>query len=289
MKKPAVFMTGAGGGMGYESFKAMLPDIGKLYDLIILVRNSEKNHQLFDPHEGMPGLTIKYGDLLNHNDVDECIRLSDLCLHIAAFVSPQADYHPKKAMQNNYGSVRNLIESIHAQGKQDTYKFVYIGTVAETGDRMPPIHWGRVGDPIKPSMFDYYAVSKVVFCFCSPSIAPYTSNNGKSPRFFSNIARLRRCKAKYFTEYIIRSGVCQGGIKKFTKHFRRGDHRSSERLSLGRAPPKAVRGLRWAAGRSPLSRLAVTSPAERGRENGRAMLAPAIIPCLPRKHTLTPH
>ncbi len=40
-------------------------------------------------------------------------------------------------------------------------KFVYIGTVAETGDRMPPIHWGRVGDPIKPSMFDYYAVSKV--------------------------------------------------------------------------------------------------------------------------------
>ena len=161
MKKPAVFMTGAGGGMGYESFKAMLPDIGKLYDLIILVRNSEKNHHLFDPHEGMPGLTIKYGDLLNRNDVDECIRLSDLCLHIAAFVSPQADYHPKKAMQNNYGSVRNLIESIHAQGKQDTYKFVYIGTVAETGDRMPPIHWGRVGDPIKPSMFDYYAVSKV--------------------------------------------------------------------------------------------------------------------------------
>lgn len=26
---------------------------------------------------------------------------------------------------------------------------------------MPSIHWGRVGDPSKPSMFDYYAVSKV--------------------------------------------------------------------------------------------------------------------------------
>lgn len=26
---------------------------------------------------------------------------------------------------------------------------------------MPPIHWGRVGDPIKPSIHDYYAVSKV--------------------------------------------------------------------------------------------------------------------------------
>ncbi len=60
MKRPVVFMTGAGGGMGYESFKAMLPDIGKLYDLVILVRNSEKNHRLFGRHEGMQGLTVKY-------------------------------------------------------------------------------------------------------------------------------------------------------------------------------------------------------------------------------------
>ena len=156
-----VFMTGAGGGMGYESFKQMLPDIGKLYKLIILVRDSEKNHDLFDRYEKKKGLTIKYGDLLNKDDVDYCVGKSDLCLHIAAFVSPQADYFPKKAMQNNYGSTRNIVEAIRSQGKADSYKFVYIGTVAETGDRMPPIHWGRVGDPIKPSMFDYYAVSKV--------------------------------------------------------------------------------------------------------------------------------
>ena len=45
--------------------------------------------------------------------------------------------------------------------QEETTRFVSIGTVAETGDRMPPIHWGRVGDPIKPSMYDYYAVSKV--------------------------------------------------------------------------------------------------------------------------------
>ena len=161
MGKLTVFMTGAGGGMGYESFKAMLPDLGKIYDLVILVRDSEKNHGLFDKYIGTEGITVKFGDLLNKDDVAECVRLSDMCLHIAAFVSPQADYYPKKAMENNYGSTRNIIEAIHTQGKADSYKFVYIGTVAETGDRMPPIHWGRVGDPIKPSMFDYYAVSKV--------------------------------------------------------------------------------------------------------------------------------
>lgn len=161
MGRPVVFMTGAGGNMGFESFKAMFPDIGVKYDLLILVRDSDKNHKLFDQYENKNGLIVKYGDLLNKEDVSECIRLSDLCLHIAAFVSPQADYYPEKAMHNNYGSTKNLIDSIIEQGKKDTYKFVYIGTVAETGDRMPPIHWGRVGDPIKPSMFDYYAVSKV--------------------------------------------------------------------------------------------------------------------------------
>lgn len=161
MKKHTVFMTGAGGGMGHESFKAMLPDLGKLYDLVILVRDSAKNRSLFGMYTGTDGITVKYGDLLNKEDVAECVSRSDLCLHIAAFVSPQADYYPQKAMQNNFGSTRNIIEAITEQGKTDTYKFVYIGTVAETGDRMPPIHWGRVGDPIKPSMFDYYAVSKI--------------------------------------------------------------------------------------------------------------------------------
>ena len=161
MALKTVFMTGAGGGMGYESFKQMLPDAGKLYNLVILVRDSDKNRRLFERYIGTPGVLVKFGDLLNKDDVADCVRRSDLCLHIAAFVSPEADYHPKKAMENNFGSTRNIIEAIKAQGKADSYKFVYIGTVAETGDRMPPIHWGRVGDPIKPSMFDYYAVSKV--------------------------------------------------------------------------------------------------------------------------------
>ena len=161
MKRPVVLMTGAGGGMGYESFKAMLPDLGKLYDLIVFDLDTDKNRANYERYIGKPGVQVVFGDLLDRALVADCVRRSDLCLHIAAFVSPQADYHPKKAMEINFGSTRNLIEAIHEAGKAETCKFVYIGTVAETGDRMPPIHWGRVGDPIKPSMFDYYAVSKV--------------------------------------------------------------------------------------------------------------------------------
>lgn len=36
-----------------------------------------------------------------------------------------------------------------------------MGTVAETGDRQYPVQMGRCGDPINPSIHDYYAISKV--------------------------------------------------------------------------------------------------------------------------------
>lgn len=160
MKKLRVFITGATGSMGLESLKQILQNLEK-EEVTILVRDSEKNHKLLQPYSDCAGLHIVWGDLLNESDVDKCVSQADLVLHIAAFVSPAADYYPKKAMQNNYGSTRNIINAIKQQGRKDEVKFVYIGTVAETGDRMPPIHWGRVGDPIKPSMFDYYAVSKI--------------------------------------------------------------------------------------------------------------------------------
>ena len=155
-----VFLTGAAGGMGFQSLSRMVKD-ADLYNTLILVRDSEKNRKILAGMENLPNLEIIWGDLNEFEKVYRCVEKSDMVLHVAAFVSPAADYHPDKAMQVNYGSTKNLLRAIHEQGRDESYRFVYIGTVAETGDRMPPIHWGRVGDPIKPSMFDYYAVSKV--------------------------------------------------------------------------------------------------------------------------------
>ena len=160
MKKPTVFLTGAAGGMGYQSLIRMVKD-ADLYNTLVLVRDSEKNRRLLANMEHRSNVEIVWGDLNDCGAVFRCVEKSDMVLHVAAFVSPAADYHPDKAMQVNVGSTKNLLRAIREQGREDSYRFVYIGTVAETGDRMPPIHWGRVGDPIKPSMFDYYAVSKV--------------------------------------------------------------------------------------------------------------------------------
>lgn len=160
MGKQTVFITGATGTMGFESLKQMLEDHDK-QNIIILARDSEKNRKLLADYMEIPEVTVKWGDLTNYQDVYDCVKQADIVLHIAAFVSPAADYYPDKAMKINFGSTKNIIDAIIDQGREREVRFVYIGTVAETGDRMPPIHWGRVGDPIKPSVFDYYAVSKV--------------------------------------------------------------------------------------------------------------------------------
>lgn len=160
MEKKTVFLTGACGGMGFQGLTRMLKD-GDSYNTLVLVRDSEKNRKMLAPYMSLENLEVVWGDLNDYDTVYQCVEKSDLILHVAAFVSPAADYNPKKAMQVNYGSTKNLITAIKEQKRENEVKFVYIGTVAETGDRMPPIHWGRVGDPIKPSMFDYYAVSKV--------------------------------------------------------------------------------------------------------------------------------
>ena len=160
MEKKTVFLTGACGGMGFQGLTRMLKD-GDSYNTLVLVRDSEKNRKMLAPYMSLENLEVFWGDLNDYDTVYQCVEKSDLILHVAAFVSPAADYNPKKAMQVNYGSTKNLITAIKEQKRKNEVKFVYIGTVAETGDRMPPVHWGRVGDPIKPSMFDYYAVSKV--------------------------------------------------------------------------------------------------------------------------------
>lgn len=160
MHKQTVFITGATGNMGFESLKQILEDRDK-QNIIILAQDTKKDRERLADYMDIPELTIKWGDLTSYQDVYDCVKGADIVLHIAALVSPTADYYPDKSMKVNLGATKNIIDAIIAQGREREVRFVNIGTVAETGDRMPPIHWGRVGDPIKPSMFDYYAVSKI--------------------------------------------------------------------------------------------------------------------------------
>ena len=160
MNRKRIFITGATGGMGFFTLKELLKDKER-FDIVVLARDSDKNRIKLAPFIERKDIEVVWGDLTAYSDVLKCLRNADFVLHIGAFVSPEADYKPAVAMRINYGSTVKIISAIKELGQTESTRMVYIGTVAQTGDRMPPIHWGRVGDPLKPSVYDYYAVSKI--------------------------------------------------------------------------------------------------------------------------------
>lgn len=159
--KKTVFLTGASGNMGHEGFKQLLERRDRFH-LVVLVLPTEKDKKIMSKYEKDSGVKIIWGDLTNYDDVLKGVEGADYVLHVGGMVSPAADYLPSLTTSVNIGAIQNIIKAIKKQPNQENIKLVYIGTVAETGDRNPPIHWGRVGDPIKISIYDNYAISKTI-------------------------------------------------------------------------------------------------------------------------------
>jgi nucleoside-diphosphate-sugar epimerase len=160
MKKKTVFITGATGSMGGAGLKMLLERRDR-FNIVTLVRPSEKNKKLMRQYEGAQGLRIVWGDLTEYDDVLTCVSGADIVLHPAALIAPEADHNPVLARIINVGSIENIVRAIKAQPDPDRIKLVNIGSVAMTGDRLYPIHVGRTGDPLKPSIYDAYACSKI--------------------------------------------------------------------------------------------------------------------------------
>lgn len=155
--KKRIFISGVTGTMGGAGLEFLLEDLDSL-SLVTIVRDTKKNRSLVKKYEDK--IDIIWGDLTVYSHVKEALKDVDYILHLAALVSPEADSYPEKAWQINVGSVENILKAIEELGLKEV-KLVYIGSVAETGSRLFPIHWGRVGDPLKPSQFDNYAVTKI--------------------------------------------------------------------------------------------------------------------------------
>lgn len=160
MGKKTVMLTGGSGTMGYQGFKELL-DRKDEFNIVLLLRDSAKNREKFDKYKDDASVRIVWGDLMDYDKILEAVTGADVVLHVGGMVSPAADYYPKRTLETNITAAKNIVKAVKAQPNPDAVKVVYIGTVAETGDRNPPIHWGRTGDPIKISVYDHYAISKV--------------------------------------------------------------------------------------------------------------------------------
>jgi len=159
--KKKIVLTGASGSMGGEAFQELLRRRDK-YDTVLLLRPSKENKKAFSKYEGQPGVTIAWGDLCNPDDVLRAIDGADHVLHPASLIAPEADDKPAMCKAVNRGGTANIIAAIKKQPQNgDNVRLVYVASVAQYGDRLPPIHMVRVGDPMKPSVGDYYATTKI--------------------------------------------------------------------------------------------------------------------------------
>lgn len=156
-----VFLTGATGNMGWAGFQELYKRKNR-FNITLLARPSKKNRKLLAPYAEDPSVRIVWGDLMNYGDVLEGVTGADYVLHVGGMVSPQADYCPEKTMEVNVRAAENVVRAILEQPDRDNIKAVYIGSVAQCGDRLSPVHWGRTGDPVYASEYDSYSVSKCI-------------------------------------------------------------------------------------------------------------------------------
>lgn len=160
--KKTIFLTGATGTMGQAGMHELLR-YPERYDVRVLARPSNKNKALLEPLMAQyPALSVVWGDLTRYDDVLRGVTGSDVVLHVGGMVSPAADYRPKATYKTNITAAENVRNAVLAQPDDKQPKVVYIGSVAQMGDRREPLHWGRTGDPICVSAYDHYGLTKAL-------------------------------------------------------------------------------------------------------------------------------
>ena len=158
MDKITVFLTGATGTMGFAGLQELLK-FPERYHIRVLARDSKKNRKLLALYGDR--IEVIWGDLCRYEDVLRGVSGSDIVLHVGGMVSPQADYRPEATRKINLGAAENIRNAVLAQGERQP-RVVYVGSVAQMGDRREPLHWGRAGDPVCVSAYDHYGITKVL-------------------------------------------------------------------------------------------------------------------------------
>ncbi len=158
--KRVVFLTGGTGNWGRCVLRELW-DRADRFDVVALVLPNPAERTRIRGFRAMPNLTVLEGDLTDYAVVERGVRGADVVLHLGGVVSPFADAHPELTHPVNVGGALNLLRAIKAQPNAHELRAVMVGSVAQTGDRNPPHHWGRVGDPLRVSQFDEYGQSKI--------------------------------------------------------------------------------------------------------------------------------
>ena len=159
--KVKVALTGASGNMGSEALRQLLELEDVEFVRILVLGTSAKDRAFGAAAKKNYGdrVQVVEGDLAVKADCRALVEDMDYVFHIGAIIPPLSDHKPKATDLANRVGTMNMVDSCMEQEKRP--KFVYTSTVAVYGHRNYLHPWGRVGDPLLPSVYDVYAATKV--------------------------------------------------------------------------------------------------------------------------------
>ena len=152
MKK--VLLTGASGSVGRHVLKQLTQKDDVL--LTVFDKKTSLSKKLFKPYREKTN--IIYGDIRNREALEPAVKGQDFIIHLAAIIPPLADDDPPLAEAVNVQGTGNLIKATRRLSPGAF--LLYSSSVSVYGNRLknPNI---RVGDTLKPSLGDEYAVTKL--------------------------------------------------------------------------------------------------------------------------------
>ena len=153
-----IAITGSSGAMGKETLKAIMASRNNYRAKLLLLKKDKAYARKMKSLYG-DRVEIIFGDVREYDDCFALCKGSDYVLHLAALIPPKSDYDDNLTISVNYGGTKNIVDCIKYLDVKP--KLLHISTVAIYGHRNFLHPWGRVGDPLLPSVFDVYATSKM--------------------------------------------------------------------------------------------------------------------------------
>lgn len=150
-----ILLTGPSGSIGIQTLRSLL-DIYKEHEIILLDTKSELTTKTLEPFK--ESATLYYGDLRDPSTLEEPTKNIDFAIHLAAIIPPLADQNTQLAHEVNVNGTKNLLDQL--KKNSSSVFFMYASSVSVYGDRL--LSDGiKIGDELKPSVGDYYAVTKI--------------------------------------------------------------------------------------------------------------------------------
>ncbi|HOU16135.1 MAG TPA: NAD(P)-dependent oxidoreductase [Anaerolineae bacterium] len=147
-----ILITGGYGNIGVMVVRESLQRGHAVTVFEVRNKATEKKARAYEKR----GVTTRFGDIRNLDDVKKAMAGQDAVIHMAAILPPVSDQRPELCHQVNVEGTQNIVEAIQGMDAQPALVFVSSASVmGPTQDQPPPV---KADTPLNPT--DAYSSSK---------------------------------------------------------------------------------------------------------------------------------